>query len=149
MFKKIDSRIQLFKTSMMLTVMFCLVAHGYRFFNTMFSGDSLYMIYQDDSAWQVAIGRIAQPVLVFLRGGIGSPFWIFTLVVIFLGLAAFFMLDFLEITDSVSVVLVIAVLTCNHTIMAASATYLLNVDFYAFALFMAVLGVWLIKKGKV
>ena len=134
MFKKIDSRIHLFKTSMILTMLFCLVAHGYRFFNTMFSGDSLYMIYQDDSAWQIAIGRIMQPLLVFLRGGIGSPFWIFTLVVMFLGLAAFFVLDFLEIKDPISVILVTAVLTCNHTITAASATYLLNVDFYAFAI---------------
>lgn len=38
--------------------------------NNLFSHDSLLEIFQDDSAWQIALGRWAHPFLIFLRGGL-------------------------------------------------------------------------------
>lgn len=148
MHKEITSKKQLFYVSILSTVVFYLFANGYRFFNPMFSGDSLLMIYQNDSAWQIALGRFVQPFLVFLRGGIVNPFLISVISIFWLSLAVYFLLDFLNIRKILSVVFTAAVMSCNITIIAANATFLHNADFYAFALFLAVLGIWLIHKEK-
>lgn len=149
MLKKIESQKQLLIISTFLTLIFYLLAHGYRFFNPMFSGDSLLMIHQTDSAWQIALGRFVQPILVLLRGGIVSPFLISVISIFWLSLSAYFIVDFLEIDRFISIVFIVAVMVCNTTILAASSTYIPYMDFYAFALFLSVFGVWLLKSEKI
>lgn len=148
MLKKIESSKDLFITTFSFTFLFYILAHGYRFVNSMFSGDSLLMIHQNDSAWEIALGRFVQPILVMLRGGMESPYLICMISVIFLSLSAFLVVDFLEINRVLSVVLVSAVMTCNATVLATNATFLSYADFYIIALFLSVFGVWLIKKEK-
>lgn len=148
MFRKINSKKELLIISSIFTLIFYLVAHGYRFFSPMFSGDSLYMIHQNDSAWQIALGRIVQPFLILIRGGIINPFLIAVICIILLSLSVYFLADYLEINRFFSVVLIAAVMACNPTVLCANATYVNSSDFYALALFLSILGVWLIKKSK-
>lgn len=146
--KKIDSNKKLLIASAISTLVFYIAAHGYRLCNPMFSGDSLLMIHQTDSAWQIALGRFVQPILVLLRGGIASPFLISVISVLFLSLSAYFLADFLEIDSFFSLLLITAVMTCNTTLLAANSTFIINADFYTQALFFAVFGVWLLKKEQ-
>lgn len=146
--ENVNSKKQLFYISMLSTIVFYMLANGYRFFNPMFSGDSLLMIYQNDSSWQIALGRFVQPFLVFIRGGIVNPYLICIIAMAFLGLSAYFLTDFLNIQKKLSVILIAAIMSCNTTIISANATFIQNADFYAIALFFAVWGVWLISKNK-
>ena len=127
---------------------FYFLVHGYRFFNPLFSGDALLMIYQNDAAWQIALGRFAQGALVFLRGGITSPFLISLLAVLWTALAVCFAADLLQIKSISALVLNGAIMGVSPAMISANANFLPWVDFYALALFLAVLGVWLVRKGK-
>ncbi len=146
MSKKIEAPKELFRMAAFYTVLFYVVAHGHRFSNTFFSGDSLLMIYQNDAAWEVALGRFMHPIFVLLRGAVESPFLISVISVTFYVLSVYFVLDFLEIKSTLSVVAVAALMTCNSTVVATNATFLPYADFYVISLFLAVLGVWLMKK---
>lgn len=146
MLKKIQSKKELWSISAVATAVLYMIGHGYRFFNSGFSGDSLLMLYQNDSAWQISIGRVFQPFLIMFRGGIVSPFLISVLSILWLTLAVYFLVDYLEIKNKLSVFLVVAVMTCNAPFMVANSTFLPFMDFYALALLAAVLGVWLLKK---
>lgn len=133
---------------MFLTFVFYSLANGYRYFHTIFAGDSLYMIYQNDAGWEISLGRFVQPFLVALRGAITAPFLISVLSFLWVSLSVYFVADFLEIKKFGSVALIAAVMSCNATILSLNATFLPYMDFYLLALFLSVLGVWLMKKEK-
>lgn len=130
------------------TVFWCLFAHGYRFANNMFTHDSLLQIYQDDSAWQIALGRIFQPVLLFLRGGLCNPWLICFCALIWYCLTVCLLVDLLKIRSTVSIVILSGIVVSNLTVTVANASFLPWVDFFACSLFLSCLGVWLWTKEK-
>jgi len=142
------SKKQLFTASVLLTLIFYSLANGYRFFHGLFAGDSLYMIYQNNAGWEVALGRFVKPFLIILRGAVAAPFLISVLAVLWISLSVYFVVDFLEIKKMVSFILIAAVMSCNATILSLNITYLPDLDLYLFALFLSVFGVWLMKKEK-
>jgi len=148
MLRQIESKKNLFITALLSTFVFYIFAHGYRFTNPMFSGDSLLMIHQTDSAWEISLGRFIHPFLIFLRGGITNPFLISVLSALWIALSAYLVVDFLDINRYLSVVFVAAVMVCNTTVLVISSTFISYSDFYSFALFCSVLGAWLLKKEK-
>lgn len=148
MTEEVNSKKQLLLSSVLFTVLFYLFANGQRFFSMSYSGDALLMIYQNDSAWQIALGRFMQPFLIMFRGGIVSPVLICTLSLCWLCLAVYFLVDYLELKKYWIVLLASSVLACNVTIVVANSAFLPYADFYSLALLCAVLGVWLIKKEK-
>ena len=139
---------EMLKKSAMFVALFSLLAHGYRFYNNSFSGDSLLTIYQNDSAWQIALGRIFQPIYLMVRGTICNPWLISFITIIFIAMSVFLMADLLQITDTCRIGLIAGLLVCNITWIASNATYLPWVDIYAVALFLSVLGVWLINANN-
>lgn len=129
-------------------VFWYLFAHGYRFSNTMYAHDALLQIYQDDSAWQIALGRVLQPVLLFLRGGLCNPWLISFCAVIWLSLSVYLVVDLLGIRKLFPINLISGVMSCNAVLTSLNASFLPWVDFFMLSLFMVVAGVWLIKKGN-
>jgi len=123
-----------------------LFAHGYRFSNNIYTHDSLMLIYQNDQAWQVALGRFMNPLLVFLRGGWTNPWLISVCAILWFILAAFFLTDLLQVKDTVAILLVAGIMTTNITVTATSASFLPWMDFYALSCLLAILGVWLCNK---
>lgn len=143
-----NSKKKLLTASILLTFIFYSLANGYRYFHTIFAGDSLYMIYQNDAGWEISLGRFVQPFLVALRGAVTTPLLISVLSVLWVSLSVYFVADFLEIKKMVSVAFIAAIMSCNATILSLNATFLPYMDFYLLALFLSVLGVWLIKKER-
>lgn len=141
-----NSKIKLLVESFGFTILFYLLANGYNFFHQMHAGDSLFMVYQNDAAWEISLGRFIQPFLVSMRGGLTPPFLISVLSMLWLSLSLYLVMDFLEIRKLPSVILTASVMTCNITILSLNATFLPYLDFYVFALFLAVFGVWLMKR---
>lgn len=143
-----ESKKKLFTTSVLLTLIFYTLANGYRSFHTLYAGDSLYMVYQNDAGWEISLGRFVQPFLVLLRGAITVPFLISVLTILWVSLSVFFVTDFLEIKKTISIALIAAAMSCNVTISSLNATFISYMDFYVLALFLSVFGVWLMKKEK-
>lgn len=131
-----------------MTLLFYLLAHGYRFFSTMFSGDSLLMIHQNDYAWQIALGRCFQPIWLFLRGCIVSPWLINALAMLWLCLSVCFTVDLLQMESKLQIALVAAVMCINLPIICLNATFLPWLDLCAMALFFATFGVWLLMRDS-
>lgn len=135
------------KRTILTTLFFCLFAHGYRFANNILSHDALLEVVQDDSAWQIALGRIMHPILILLRGGICSPWLICIMETAWLILTVCFMADLLNIHSGAHLAALAGIVVCSHAFISTNAAFLQCADFYALALFMSVLGVWLMKKG--
>ena len=66
------------KISILSTLVFYIIAHGYRFSNLLFSHDSLNVC-EYKPEWELGIGRFMQPVLYVIRGVLGAP-WLFSII---------------------------------------------------------------------
>lgn len=132
-----------------VTALMCLAVHGYRFVDTMFSHDSLGMIVQADAAWQVALGRFFEPVLVFLRGDLCAPWLLCLLQVFWFAASVLVLIDIFQIHDRAGIAAVAGVVVSSEAFITLNASYLHCTDMYAFALFAAVFGVWCVEKKKI
>ena len=83
------------KWSALSVLFFSFITHGYRFFNNMYSHDALLMVYQGDFAWQIALGRFLQPLLLFFRGSLCNPWLISFCAVFWIFLSVYFWQSFL------------------------------------------------------
>lgn len=128
-------------------VFWYLFAHGYRFSNNMFAHDALLQIYQDDSAWQIALGRVLQPILIFLRGGLCNPWLLSFCALLWLSFSVYLVVDLLEVRKLVSIAVISGVMACNAVLTSLNASFLPWVDFFMLSLFLAAAGVWLCRKG--
>lgn len=130
------------------TVLWYVFAHGYRMANNLFSHDSLLEVCQDDSAWQIALGRWAQPFLIFLRGGLTNPWLIGILTIFYLCMAICLLTELLQLKKGVVLFLLSGVIVVNPSVICTNAAFLQWLDFYGMALLLAVAGVYLCSKEK-
>ena len=127
---------------------FGLVFHGYCYLNGNFSHDSLYSIYEESPELMISVGRFLRPVYRLIRGNFTLPVINGFLSLVFLTLAAYFILDILGIRSKGLTVLSCGILVGNTTVALTNATFLHDADAYALALVLAVLGVWLSRGDK-
>lgn len=147
-YKRLDQIKQRQLWVVLSSLFFYLFAHGYRLSNNMYSHDSLLEVVQDDSAWQIALGRFMHPILIFLRGGIGSPWLIGCCSFLWLSLAVYLITELFQLRDPLSIALTAGIVICNPTLISANAAFLQLVDFYSMALALSILGVYLChQKG--
>lgn len=133
---------------MLVTVVMCWAVHGYRFANSMFSHDALLEIVQNDAAWQIALGRFFEPVLVFMRGNLCSPWLLCVLQTVWLAASVYVLTDLLQIRDRLAVLAVSGVVVSSEAFIIVNASFLGCSDMYAFALFASIFGVWCMEKRK-
>lgn len=127
---------------------FGVVFHGYCFLNGNFSHDSLYSLYEESPELMISVGRFLRPVYRLLRGNFTLPVINGFLSLVFLSLAAWFILDILGIRSKGLTVLSCGILVGNTTVALTNATFLHDADAYALALMLAVLGVWVSRREK-
>ena len=126
---------------------FGLVFHGYSYLNGNFSHDSLYSLYEESPELMISVGRFLRPVYRLLRGNFTLPLLNGLLSLAFLSLSVYFILDMLEIRSRWLTVLSCGLLAGNTSVALMNATFLHDADAYALALLLAVLGVWVSRKG--
>lgn len=134
---------------LIVTVLLCLAVHGYRFVGSMFSHDSLGMIVQADAAWQVALGRFFEPVIVFLRGDLCAPWLLCLLQVCWFTASVLVLVDLFQIHGRAGIAAVAGVVVSSEAFITLNASYLHCTDMYAYALFAAIFGVWCVEKKKI
>ncbi len=136
-----DSRRQ-WRDAALWTVIFSLLAHGYRYLSASFSGDSMLLSLTSEEAYQASLGRFMQPVYWQIRGYINAPFLIGMFSTCFLWLSALLIIRLLSLSKPIHIAFVCGILTANETMAISNATYLPWTDVYALALLLSLLGVY-------
>ena len=134
-------KIQKYETELwtvLCVLFFNIIAHGYRFVNLMFNGDSL-LIYQTDQNWKYSIGRIFQPFYWKLRGDLVAPMLIATLAVFYFTAALVLIVRMFKLQNKLHIALLCALLAVNITTTSTFATDFHEGDTYMLALLCATL----------
>lgn len=126
-------------------IVFSFVAHSFRYFNLMFSHDSL-LVYQDEIKWKIGLGRFFQPIYWLFRGELCAPLLLGICSIVWLSLAVVLILRLLDIKDRTPIVIVGGILSTCSTITYTNATYIHETDTYMLALLFAVASVYVWKK---
>lgn len=146
---KVKDNRELFWFTIGCTFLFGLLAHGYSYFNIMYSHDSM-MVYQDDEylLQQLSVGRFMAPLYMWFRGIFYTPSLVAVLSLLFLGIAVYHMLRLFQIEKKLFVALICGMLTTCTTITLLYTTYMHDVDRYMFSFLLAVLGVVVIRRWR-
>ena len=135
-------------TVLISTVLFFLIAHGQCFAGRLYAHDYLLSIYKNDAAWQVALGRIANPFLDFLRGAVSVPWLIECLMLIWTLFSVYLTVSLFEIKNNFAVCLIAGIECCNIVFTTANASFIPWSDYYALSLFLSLLAAWLLRKKE-
>ena len=145
--RKID--IKLLTRVLIFSFVIGTICHGYRFFNSSFSHDSLYYFYYRDFYSEVlSTGRYFRPLYSLIKGDIALPWLNGLLSLLFIGIACYFTIELLEIRNRWVKILICAVMVCNPSVTLTNATYVHDVDCYALALLFVCMGMYLCCEKK-
>lgn len=137
-----------YKKILLYTVIFWAAAHGYRFLNNLYTGDTLTGVFQDDIVWQRALGRFMQTFSLVFRGVVVAPWLLFVISIFLFSTATFFVTEVLKIEKPIFLFFTCGILSCNITITCANAVYTPWIDIYGMAFLLASFGVWLFLKDN-
>ena len=126
-------------------LVFSVTAHGYRFVNLMFNGDSL-LLYQTDQSWKYSIGRIFQPFYWKVRGDLVAPMLIATFATLYFMAAVILIVHLFRLRSKWQIAFLCGLLTINITTTSTYATDFHEGDTYMLSLLCAVLCVVLFRK---
>ena len=141
--KKKSSYILIFLTTFLVGFW----AHGYRYFNSLYSHDSLD-ISQGDFAWQISLGRFMQVPYIHFRGQLTSPMVIGVLSLLFLGCALCIVQDLLSVAHMPLVMVVCALFVTQPALTFSNASFINWSDIYMLALLLNVMGIWATHRYK-
>ena len=131
-----------------VTTITMFVAHGFCYFNILYSHDSLNIFHAGYYGDSLGIGRFLIPVWTFLRGSYYPPIIIGVLSTIFMIFTIYYICKLFEIKDKI-LILLITLLTCTcSTITLLNATYINYADMYIFCILLNVISVYLIRKNN-
>ncbi len=136
------------KKAMLFTILWYLIAHGYRMSNLLYYHDSVINVTRSDMGFQRSLGRFMQPFVVFFAGSITSGWLISVAAILFLGLSIWLICEIFDLKELPEIGFASAILVCNNVLTTANYAYIPWLDIYAIALFFAVLGFILLRKGK-
>lgn len=137
------------KKSFLFTYLWGLSAHGYLFLSNSITHDSIdeFINSSDMMAAKFGLGRIFAPLVYALRGPISAPWWLGLLMLLWISLAVYLVFRLFDIRENWLMVLTAGIMTVNMSLIPLVATYIHDVDCYGAALFVAVLAVFLWRKG--
>lgn len=119
------------------TYVFGIIANAFCYFNMNYSNDSL-LVYQDDSVWQISIGRYLHPVYFWIRGNLYTPFWVGLIALFFLSMSNWMLIELFEFKKIYLVLFTCGIMTVNASETLLHATYLHDLDIYAVSLALSV-----------
>lgn len=98
--------------------------------------------------WETSLGRWSITFFDTLRGGVVSNVLVSILSILFMSLAAMFLIEVLEIKSGMGFQLLAAAFVIVSPAYAMMLTYYYCSDSYSAAVFFLVFGVWLLKKSN-
>lgn len=133
---------ELFLRTLISTVLFGLAAHAYSYFNLFYSHDSLLVYQWSDATEMIGVGRFLVPAYMKLRGSFYPPFLVGLLSLLLLAVAAYLILELLELRSRVFTILLPGVLATSTVLTLINATYIKDADTYMLALLLDVAAVY-------
>lgn len=131
--------------SLLSTFIWGFLAHGYRFFRSDFSHDSLneFSSAYGNNDWKIMLGRFVIPFYkeVF-RTDLTLPWLIGILSLLWMGLAVFLVVKIFKMESKLSIFVVAGIFTANITVAATAASFIHDLDCDMFALLCAVTAVY-------
>lgn len=136
-----------YKACAFFTLLFSLLAHGYRYFSLCFSGDAMLLSQQGEAVYQATLGRYLQPVYWLVRGEMTVPPIIGLFATAFLALSCMLMASLFGLDKKRDIVLLSALLVTHETFAVSNATYLPWTDVYALSLLFSTAGAFFFLRG--
>ena len=125
------------------------MANAYCWFDFNFSHDSSALI-SGDAMFHAAIGRYLDPIVLFFRGELFSPFLLGIVSIIYLSVSTYLVSKIFKLKNRFSLILLSGLLSANSVITFITATYVYELDLYMLALMLSIIGAYTCmtyKKG--
>lgn len=120
------------------TLLLGLAAHGYCYFNLLYSHDALHLVQDSNgAAAQIGLGRFLNPLYLQLRGVICSASLIGILSLCYLTVTAWLIVMLLDIKQNLLIFCACGILTTNTAITFLNASYIGAADIYMLALLLS------------
>lgn len=146
---RITEKREQIKYTVIVSMLIALLTHGYRFFNSIYTHDSLLMIVQNDNAWQISLGRFFQPFIILLRGNITSGWLVGFLAAIWWTLAVLIIVIYFDLKNKVVITLISGIMISNLTVINGNAAFLPWVDIFGLALVVSLIGIFLASDDNI
>ncbi len=131
------------------TLLLGLAAHGYCYFNLLFSHDALHLVQDSNSAVaQIGLGRFLNPLYLQLRGSICSSSLIGILSLCYLTISIWLMIMLLDIKQKLLIFCACGILTANTAITFLNASYIGTADVYMLALLLSVAAAYIAAQYR-
>lgn len=133
-------------------LLFGLIAHGYAFFDTDYTHDTLNALYADaaENTWKISLGRFFKPVYqTLIRGEFAAPWLIGMLSLIWAGLAVFVIVRLFDIQTPICTFMVSGICITNLSFSLTAATYIYDLDANMLALLLSSLAAHQWKRSKI
>lgn len=126
-----------------------LAAHGYCYFNLLYSHDSLLVNQENDIGQMIGVGRVMVPLYLKFRGMFYPPLLVGALSLLFLAGASYLAVRLLGLKNGRLVCLTCGVFASSATLTLINATYIKDADVYMLALLLAVAAAYLCDRYRV
>ncbi len=141
---------QVFKRTMLCSVVIGFITHGYYMTNFAYSHDSLQMLYISGAGNDYHIG-LGRPFVALYdkitSTSLVSPFLTGLQVILWLGLAAYFFVRTFDIDDPIRILIVSGVFESNLMVMTCFAGATADSAPYCFGVFCASVAAWLWRRN--
>jgi len=140
-----------FKFVSIITTLYMLAAHGYMYLNTIFSHDSMKIIYWGESLLydSVEIGRYIIPLYLLIRGKYYPPFLVGMLSIIFMIIFIYFIILLFDIKNKKHIAIISGIISTSCTITLLNATYIEYSDMYILSFLLAIISLYILLKTKI
>ena len=135
------------KAVFLMTVIFGVLAHGFRLTNKFYCNDSWNYMETISRGWTVAIGRFFLPLAETFRGNYETTWLIGVFSILCIALAAVLIAELFDIRGNVGWTLTAALLVVNPVVTGTFA-YMYTADGYFFGMMCSVLSAYLVIKCK-
>ncbi len=143
------TRRERFKLVGFFVILFGLAAHGYCYFNLLYSHDSLHIVRSiQENALQIGLGRFGIPIYLQIRGYIAMPTIVGILSLCYLTVAIFGIVSLLDLNSKPFIAVICAVLTTNESIIFLNASYIGVADVYMLSLLLAIGSVYITERYR-
>ncbi len=137
---------KLLKYISIITIFIMIAAHGFCYFNLLYSHDSLNIIHKGYYSDSLEIGRFLIPAWNFFRGYYYPPVVIGILSIIFMIAIVYFISKMFNFKEKKHIFLITIILCTCTTLTLLNATYINYSDMYLFTFLLNVLAAYFIRK---
>ena len=127
-----------------------MMAHAFRYFNVMYSHDSVERVYIEEQifSFKVGLGRFTHLIYMPLRDLYSAPWLIGCLSLFFLAITAYLLVDLFDINNNTFIVLLGGIFATNYSLTLINATYVYAADIYMLSILLYTVAIYLLIKYK-